>query len=444
MEGSSAQATGVHIDRVTQLQDSFDQAGMVQTESKVPVTNQNTSADQPDEFTARSREIANDICCQAKKIDTLIESLPGVSTSEVEQEREFAALNEENEKASRDLSEATKMAHALLKDISTTLPYKCFKLLRGGPEAIGTASGTGEQRDVVRGILKYWVVMAGFTAAELVIDTFMFWVPLVGLVKISFIAWLIMPGINGADIVYDHVVEPYLIQNEDKLDNCFRQAEAVAQRSSSSVSKTAYDKWIGYVQRAINQQNTQPSTSPRQTSTASGAGETSTNLTGLFRTVMQKMPQASTAATYLAGVSGVTAGPPTQADAVGRSSIGSMLTTWVTAFSSNSLTRLDDDERLRDIRTRKSQLQDMVSQLESNERAIVAKSAPQLPPQLPAEVVPPVNAPREVSGFEEDVVMVGESGMESSSEGHHDSSKPQTENSGDAKSPSSTSRRWFW
>ncbi|KAJ2023676.1 hypothetical protein GGI06_001314 [Coemansia sp. S85] len=96
-------------------------AGMVQTESKVPVTNQNTSADQPDEFTARSREIANDICCQAKKIDTLIESLPGVSTSEVEQEREFAALNEENEKASRDLSEATKTAHALLKDISTTL-----------------------------------------------------------------------------------------------------------------------------------------------------------------------------------------------------------------------------------------------------------------------------------------------------------------------------------
>ncbi|KAJ2487078.1 hypothetical protein IWW37_005373 [Coemansia sp. RSA 2050] len=463
MEGSSARATGVHIDRVTQLQDSFDQAGMVQTESKVPVTNLNASADQPDEFTARSREIANDICCQAKKIDTLIESLPGVSISEVEQEREFAALNEENEKASRELGEATKMAHALLKDISTTLhmfglvtkticvsagylfpAYKCFKLLRGGPEAIGTATGTGEQRDVVRGILKYWVVMAGFTAAELVIDTFMFWMPLVGLVKITFIAWLVMPGINGADIVYDHVVEPYLVQNEDKLDSCFRQAEAVAQRSSSSVSKTAYDKWIGYVQRAISQQNTQTSTSPRRTSSASSSSEPSTNLTGLFRTVMQKMPQASTAATYLAGVSGVTEGPLTQADAVGKSSIGSMLTTWVTAFSSNSLTQLDDDERLRDIRMRKSQLQDMVSQLESNERAILAKGALQLPPQPPAEIVPQANAPREVSGFEEDVVMVGESGMESSSEGHHDSSKPQAEQSNAAKSPSSTSRRWFW
>ncbi|KAJ2832037.1 hypothetical protein GGI24_001371 [Coemansia furcata] len=96
-------------------------AGMVQVGPEMPVTNQNTGADQLDEFTARTREIANDICCQAKKIDTLIESLPGVSISEVEQEREFAALNEENESASRELAEATKLAHALLRDISATL-----------------------------------------------------------------------------------------------------------------------------------------------------------------------------------------------------------------------------------------------------------------------------------------------------------------------------------
>ncbi|KAJ2106485.1 hypothetical protein IW146_007759, partial [Coemansia sp. RSA 922] len=251
----------------------------------------------------------------------------------------------------------------------------------------------------------------------------------------------------GADIVYDHVVEPYLIQNEDKLDNCFRQAEAVAQRSSSSVSKTAYDKWIGYVQRAINQQNTQPSAQRQSSETSSSSGQPS-GLTGLLRTVSQKIPQASAAATYLAGFSGVTEGPPTQADTVGKS-YSSMLTTWVTAFSSNSLTRLDDDEQLRDIRMRKSQLQDMVSQLETNERAIVAKNAPQPPPpQQPVEIAPSANAPREVSGFEEDVVMVGDAGMESSSEAHHDSAKPLDEPSaaasGVAKSPSSTSRRWFW
>ncbi|KAJ2330616.1 hypothetical protein GGI00_003622, partial [Coemansia sp. RSA 2681] len=330
--------------------------------------------------------------------------------------------------------------------------YRCFKLLRGGPEAIGAASGAGEQhqRDVVRGILKHWVVMAGFTAAELVIDTFMFWMPLVGLVKISFIAWLIMPGINGADIVYDHIVEPYLIQNEDKLDSCFRQAEAAAQRSSSSVSKTAYDKWVGYVQRAINQQSTSAPSPSRRTS--EGNGQQQTGLAGLLQTVSQKMPQASAAATYLAGFSGVTEGPPTQADTVGKSSLGSMLTTWMTAFSSNALTQLDDDERLRDIRTRKSQLQDMVSQLETSERAIIAKTAPPPPPPVQhVEVVTSsAHVPKEFSGFEEDVVMVGESGMESSSETHHDSGATSVSEqssaaaSGVAKPPSTTSRRWFW
>ncbi|KAJ2743251.1 hypothetical protein GGI20_003879 [Coemansia sp. BCRC 34301] len=331
--------------------------------------------------------------------------------------------------------------------------YKCFKLLRGGPEAIGAAASMSEQhqRDVVRGILKHWVVMAGFTAVELVIDTFLFWIPLVGLIKISFIAWLVMPGIDGADIVYDHIVEPYLIQSEDRLDSCFQQAEAVAQRSSSSVSKTAYDKWVGYVQRAINQQsfssNSNSPSSSRQTSDADS--QQSTGLAGLLRTVSQKMPQTSAAATYLAGISGVTEGPPTQADTVGKSPLSSMLTTWVTAFSSNALTQLDDDERLRDIRTRKSQLQDMVSQLETSERDIVAKAAPP-PVQLAAsEPSNSAHVPREVGGFEEDVVMVGESGMESSSEAHHESgaaaaTTSSAASSDTAKSPSATNRRWFW
>ncbi|KAJ2896381.1 hypothetical protein IWW38_002042 [Coemansia aciculifera] len=337
----------------------------------------------------------------------------------------------------------------------------CFKLLRGGPEAIGAGSGASDQqqRDVVRGILKYWVVMAGFTAAELAIDTFMFWVPLVGLVKITFIAWLIMPGINGADIVYDHIVEPYLIQNEDKLDNYFRKAEAVAQRSTSSVSKTAYDKWVGYVQRAINQQSASSTAAPsssRPTSNANDQQSTgaAAGLTGLLRTVSQKMPQASAAATYLAGISGVAEGPPTQADEVGKSSLSSMVTAWVTAFSSHTLTQLDDDERLRDIRVRKSQLQDMVTQLETSERDIVAKTLPP-PPVQHVQIASSssssfaAHVPKEVSGFEEDVVMVGESGMESSSEAHHDdsgaaSSATSEQSSSAAKSPSTTSRRWFW
>ncbi|KAJ1722456.1 hypothetical protein LPJ53_003140 [Coemansia erecta] len=132
----TAQATGVHIDRVTQLQDSIDQqcqmlfsslhylhkkAGMVQVAPSIPVTQHNEGADSADEFTSRTREIANDICRQAKKIDTLIESLPGVAVSESDQEREFGELRAENEEATRELEEANKRARVLLGDISAIL-----------------------------------------------------------------------------------------------------------------------------------------------------------------------------------------------------------------------------------------------------------------------------------------------------------------------------------
>ncbi|KAJ2720750.1 hypothetical protein GGI07_004431 [Coemansia sp. Benny D115] len=138
MEGLTAQATGVNVDRVTQLQDSIDQvsqcqmlfsslhylhkkAGMVQVSPGIPVTQQNEGADSVDEFSARTQEIANDICRQAKKIDALIESLPGVSVTEEEQEREFAELNEQNKAATRELEDANKRARALLAEISGAL-----------------------------------------------------------------------------------------------------------------------------------------------------------------------------------------------------------------------------------------------------------------------------------------------------------------------------------
>ncbi|KAJ2329326.1 hypothetical protein GGH92_009718, partial [Coemansia sp. RSA 2673] len=256
----------------------------------------------------------------------------------------------------------------------------------------------------------------------------------------------------GADIVYDNIVEPYLVQNEVKLDGLFRQAEAAAQHSSSTVSKTVYDKWIGFVQRAVNQQSTHEGTSARLASTSStlGSQRQATEYTGLSSllqsTVSQKLPQASAAAKYLVGLSGITDGPPTQADTVNKSTLGSLFTSWVTGFSSSTYAQLSENERLRDIRTRKIQLQDLVSQLESSERALLAKSEP-APPLAQSS---PVHSPREAHGFEEDLVMVNESGMESSSEAHNDPESPannqkdsSTVASG-AKPPSSTSRRWLW
>ncbi|KAJ1890641.1 hypothetical protein LPJ66_007354 [Kickxella alabastrina] len=341
--------------------------------------------------------------------------------------------------------------------------YKCFKLLRGGPEAIGPASGVGEQRDVVKGIIKYWIVMAAFTAVELVADTFMFWFPLKGMVKMSFVAWMVMPGINGAEIIYDRVLEPYLVSHEQQLDVYFQQARAAAQKSTSSVSKSAYDKWVGYVQRTINNQNAHAESSSLQSPASNWASNTRSEdqssagysgLTGLLKTVSQSMPQqASAAAGYLAGLSGVAEAPPTQADAVGRSTLTSVITSWVTAFSSHSLTEVPDDQRLRDIRSRKLQLQDMVSQLESSEQVIVAKSAPivEVPettkqPEATTEVV--ADAPKDPSKFEDDAVMVNDESRAENAIGSHaeEPEKADVENNTAAadKKPATMFRRWFW
>ncbi|KAJ1862483.1 hypothetical protein LPJ73_000746 [Coemansia sp. RSA 2703] len=316
--------------------------------------------------------------------------------------------------------------------------YKCFKLLRRGPEAIGAAPGVGSQGDVVKGILKYWIVMAGFTAAELVIDTFMFWLPLVGLVKVTFVAWMVMPGINGAGVIYDRLVEPYLVQHEERLDGYFQQARAAAHKTTSSASKTAYDRWIGYFQRTISQQqDTSSETTSTTASTAAEAAATPASeysgLTGLLRNVPQ---QASMAAGYLAGMSGLGSGPRTQADTVGKPALSSMLTSWVTAFSSPSMTGVSDDQRLQDIRARKVQLQDMVAQLESSEQAIVAKS------RADEGTRDVANVHKEGSEFEDDAVMV--SGEGSGNDGSGDAAKSGAAEDDDKKPASAASRRWFW
>ncbi|KAJ2780863.1 hypothetical protein GGI15_003394 [Coemansia interrupta] len=308
--------------------------------------------------------------------------------------------------------------------------YKCFKLLRRGPEAVGAAAGAGSSGDVVRGVLKYWIVMAGFTAAELVADTFMFWLPFVGLIKVTFVAWMVMPGINGAGIIYDRLVEPYLVQHEERLDGYFQHARAAAQKTTSSASKTAYDRWIGYVQRTISQQQDASSTeaaAAASTSTTTTTTSEYSGLTGLLRGVPQ---QASLAAGYLAGMSGISSGPRTQADTVGRSTVSSLLTSWVTAFSSSAMTEISDDQRLQDIRARKAQLQDMVAQLEGSEQAIVARSR-----ALDGNAA---DGPREASGFEDDAVMVA--GSAEGSGGGSDGAAEENKKPAAA----AASRRWFW
>ncbi|KAJ2303790.1 hypothetical protein IWW51_006264, partial [Coemansia sp. RSA 2702] len=96
-------------------------AGMVQVTSSIPVTQQNSEAEGADAFSLRTRDIATDICRQAKKIDTLIESLPGASVAEGDQEEEFQELNRANEQATAELQQADQQARALRDRLSMIL-----------------------------------------------------------------------------------------------------------------------------------------------------------------------------------------------------------------------------------------------------------------------------------------------------------------------------------
>ncbi|KAJ2556736.1 hypothetical protein EV175_001802 [Coemansia sp. RSA 1933] len=334
--------------------------------------------------------------------------------------------------------------------------YKCFKLLRGGPEAIApdAANDADRKRDVVKGILKYWIVMAGFTAVELVSDVFLFWLPLVGLVKVAFVAWLLLPGINGAEITYDYIVEPYLIQNEEALDGYFRQARAVAHRSTSTVSKTAYDRWVGYMQQTINKSGYGASSdvSAQNTDSAGDSGDQSNSggLGGLLKSVSQRVPGASTAAGYISSLSGADSTQTSSASQSGSSSvvgktigISSMLTSWLASYSSGSISTMPDHQRLQDIRSRKQQLQAMVKQLEASECDILSKKPDNLPTNSAA-----VGSSSE---FEDDAVMVNQPAAEESigqrKQGDEGSSKSGGSATGGKSTQSvssSTSRRWFW
>ncbi|KAJ2500559.1 hypothetical protein GGH96_002602 [Coemansia sp. RSA 1972] len=300
--------------------------------------------------------------------------------------------------------------------------------------------------------------MAGFTAVELVSDTFLFWLPLVGLAKIGFVVWLVLPGIHvsissqlhtvyvaesscfakqgdadiahGAEVIYDYVVEPYLIRNEKRLDKSLQHARSVAHRSTEKVSMSAYDKWMGYMQRVVSQHETSAQNA-EPTSGYSGLG-------GLLKTVSQNMPQPATAASYIAGISGITNKPQTPSETA-KPTVTSMLTSWAASFSTGSSMGLSDEQRLQDIRSRKLQLQKLVSQLEGSERAISDRSVVAKTPVSNSSGSTNADA----SEFEDDAVMVGEPSTDTASASQN-KPKDATEPVDKKPAPSTPSRRWFW
>ncbi|OMJ21328.1 HVA22-like protein j, partial [Smittium culicis] len=66
--------------------------------------------------------------------------------------------------------------------------------------------------------VKYWSVMAWFTAFEFIADFFLFLLPFYGVLKLSVILYLCLPQFLGAEYVYDNYLLPFIFKNKTNID----------------------------------------------------------------------------------------------------------------------------------------------------------------------------------------------------------------------------------
>ena len=85
---------------------------------------------------------------------------------------------------------------------------------------------------------KYWLVIAGLTALQPFMDTFLFFVPFYYSLKVAFACYLWANNLQGAEHVYGEYVRPFVRRYEPLVDFKLAQVRGVvSQVVSSNVSK---------------------------------------------------------------------------------------------------------------------------------------------------------------------------------------------------------------
>lgn len=66
--------------------------------------------------------------------------------------------------------------------------------------------------------LTYWVVYSAFSIVEYFVDFILFWVPFYYLLKFCFLLYLALPSFKGAEVVYNVIVRPFLLEHQEPID----------------------------------------------------------------------------------------------------------------------------------------------------------------------------------------------------------------------------------
>jgi len=89
--------------------------------------------------------------------------------------------------------------------------------------------------------LMYWVVFAFFCSGEIVSDFFLaFWFPFYSQIKLLIVLWLLNSWTRGSSTIYQSLIQPYLIKNEQKIDSTLKE-----------IRNKTYDKLYKLVCRVV-------------------------------------------------------------------------------------------------------------------------------------------------------------------------------------------------
>jgi len=76
--------------------------------------------------------------------------------------------------------------------------------------------------------LTYWIVYSYFGLLEFFGDYILFWIPFYSLLKCCFLVWLAQ--YNGAAMIYEKIVRPFLIEREAVIDKVVDRVDNVADK----------------------------------------------------------------------------------------------------------------------------------------------------------------------------------------------------------------------
>merc|ERR1712047_143138 len=88
--------------------------------------------------------------------------------------------------------------------------------------------------------LTYWVVYGVFSVAEFFTDWILSWFPFYYLAKMLIFVWCMAPiQANGSQFIYSHVILPWFLKNEDKLDKAFDRSKKLLSDAADEAEKVA-------------------------------------------------------------------------------------------------------------------------------------------------------------------------------------------------------------